>query len=1369
MKKILSLLLIFMLSLTVVGLRGNVKAEATQDVTIYLHIHQFDWDYTNTGTGVWDGVNWNDFGDVATTTDGFGAVVQLDYTAAELNALADSIEFKPTRDVNNDDNVLEGGLAGNSNYLAPDSVEGKVFADITALKADDAFTEMHLYYVEGALDFYVVEGPVVNGMFFNVYANPEVAADETAYDGWGMHTWNNGLPDITYFDNPNKYEIEMELESSVGWIPARLGMIEVAAGNVGDAGFIAHWGENEAEELKSCYDDMSFDTDELLALDGQAQVVYYQHGLCEFTPSYSDFLTAVATQFEINSGNRIVEGTAVTTPSTMDVTMLMERQPQELTTDLFTILDGAGVEIPILDISFPVHAFGSYESDVELRTETHVVVFVDTAVDINDVALVGNIQGWAPDGDVITAIGTDINGYDVFEFTTFETQAEFKFLVDEDANGFNWGDTELIGSNIVVDLSAGGTIEVFFDDATDTYNVSDGAAQDVDIANYTYTSGVTCAAGQNLFTLFLDTELDPASIGLVGSIQEANNWSPENAIMSTGETAEGYVVFEVCLDGTNVEYKVLFNDAVDDPATTDVDESVFAWGNRELVQSNVVVDFGDGTTDGELAHLITGPITVLGDYEPTLSATSIYRLSIYMSGGEDIDWTKVGIVGSLQENAWTPAEAITYKEVDMFGNAIFDIALSGKTAEYLVLYDADDDGFDWDDKISGDDNITVDLGENATFVQYGMILEDMTMTFEDIGADVESIMTTTVTLHVAEDTFAFDGAYDVHFLENPALPTEVFISEYLEGSSDNKVLELFNPTDMDIDLTGYVLEAYNNGEDTTPTNTLDLTGETILAGGTLVIYNPSAVQAILDVGDVSSTVTYFNGDDAILLKKDGTVIDVFGILGEDPGSEWVVGDGATANYTLRRVGTVTEGVTTFDPTEWEVFASDTFDGLGAHELSVDPIEMVLMLEDVPVALSNNFVAADVVAERGTYAIDPYHIQVEFENTNLLDVVVKLANGTEINIEDEYNMFSAGMYAATYSCETGFTKVYIHLNVRNTDVDDLTKLGAVGTINEWTIEEAIPASGMDTNGNYVFEFCLPEDTTTGEFKIVYDMDGDGWAWNGETDPELTPGNVAFDLANGNRLFVLEGQSSLDTVDTIVIELTATTRLRKDSTYYLEATDENGFVITMPLVMDTEAPVVQYTRIPDVELVFNNDQPLSEFDLMDYFSILTFVDTRDGDLGYTIETTLDLSTAGEQTVTISAVDAWDNKATHDITITVVNIDNEAPTFTGNSELTLTVGDTEPDWASLVTISDGTLSVNESQVDLTSAGNFFVIYTATDDAGNTSTFNLEVTVEAEDIPDEVIEDTGCFGSLNIANTLITVVMVALGGAVILVVRKR
>ncbi|MCC2616409.1 ExeM/NucH family extracellular endonuclease [Aestuariibacter halophilus] len=166
------------------------------------------------------------------------------------------------------------------------------------------------------------------------------------------------------------------------------------------------------------------------------------------------------------------------------------------------------------------------------------------------------------------------------------------------------------------------------------------------------------------------------------------------------------------------------------------------------------------------------------------------------------------------------------------------------------------------------------------------------------------------------------------------LPREIFISEYIEGSSLNKALELYNPSGTAIDLSAenYALGRFSNGG--TSATLIALNG-TIPANGVFVIANPSADPAILAVADQTSGNISHNGDDAYELYKDGTVIDSFGRVGEDPGSAWGSGDVSTANHTLVRKASVTEGDTdssdAFDPAiEWDGYPSNTFDYIGSH-------------------------------------------------------------------------------------------------------------------------------------------------------------------------------------------------------------------------------------------------------------------------------------------------------------------------------------------------------------------------------------------------------------------------------------------------------
>ncbi|WP_319946926.1 immunoglobulin-like domain-containing protein [Paenibacillus caseinilyticus] len=162
---------------------------------------------------------------------------------------------------------------------------------------------------------------------------------------------------------------------------------------------------------------------------------------------------------------------------------------------------------------------------------------------------------------------------------------------------------------------------------------------------------------------------------------------------------------------------------------------------------------------------------------------------------------------------------------------------------------------------------------------------------------------------------------------------DLIFSEYVEGTSNNKAIEIFNPSGAPIELSGYSVELYANGA-TAPTNKLDLSG-TLAAGDVYVIANSSASAAILAAADITSTVTFFNGDDALVLKKNGVVIDVIGQVGADPGSEWGSGLTSTQDNTIRRSpGTLTGDTNAsdaFDPAAgWNGYPVDTFDGLGQH-------------------------------------------------------------------------------------------------------------------------------------------------------------------------------------------------------------------------------------------------------------------------------------------------------------------------------------------------------------------------------------------------------------------------------------------------------
>lgn len=175
------------------------------------------------------------------------------------------------------------------------------------------------------------------------------------------------------------------------------------------------------------------------------------------------------------------------------------------------------------------------------------------------------------------------------------------------------------------------------------------------------------------------------------------------------------------------------------------------------------------------------------------------------------------------------------------------------------------------------------------------------------------------------------------YTKEPKLVTttkDLIISEYVEGSSDNKFIEIYNGTGADVDLSDYKFQCYLNGNQT-PTNNVQLTGT--LQNGQVITFRNS--NATLDTSPITSTVCGFNGNDAVALYKisTGAFVDIFGRIGEDPGTAWGSGQHSTVDKTLRRKSTVMCGISQNPElgfptltTEWDVFEKDNVSNLNQH-------------------------------------------------------------------------------------------------------------------------------------------------------------------------------------------------------------------------------------------------------------------------------------------------------------------------------------------------------------------------------------------------------------------------------------------------------
>ena len=217
---------------------------------------------------------------------------------------------------------------------------------------------------------------------------------------------------------------------------------------------------------------------------------------------------------------------------------------------------------------------------------------------------------------------------------------------------------------------------------------------------------------------------------------------------------------------------------------------------------------------------------------------------------------------------------------------------------------------------------------------------------------------------------------------NAQVCSELFISEYLEGSHNNKALELYNPTDTDIILDGsYDIVRYSNGADESIEDDIQyvqpLTGtvpaystyialldqqdvngtgmDTILFADLLTIgltnSNADFYSPDYESGTAGCRVMAFNGDDALGLRINGVKVDIFGKIGEDPGYAWTNDPSAgftdgnngtwlTRDHTLIRKPSIKIGVgnspVLFDAlAEWDTLSKNTFTELGQHACDCD--------------------------------------------------------------------------------------------------------------------------------------------------------------------------------------------------------------------------------------------------------------------------------------------------------------------------------------------------------------------------------------------------------------------------------------------------
>ncbi|MFV8354618.1 endonuclease [Flavobacterium sp. XS1P32] len=225
--------------------------------------------------------------------------------------------------------------------------------------------------------------------------------------------------------------------------------------------------------------------------------------------------------------------------------------------------------------------------------------------------------------------------------------------------------------------------------------------------------------------------------------------------------------------------------------------------------------------------------------------------------------------------------------------------------------------------------------------------------------------------------------------------TDLLFSEYIEGSSNNKALEISNATGVAVNLSIYNIKKQSNGAGAWSAG-LSLSG-TLSSGSKFTIVNSLMSSSCYATSaanlSTSATEMAFNGNDAVGLFKNGILIDIIGTF-----------NGGTANFsideTIRRKATVTAPSTTFNKaTQWDVFALDTCNNLGSRVLAKEPKTTLAVALDAIVIYPNPSNGTfNINNSNQMYSIEVYSIigQKIFsaENTTKSEITIpNIARGT----------------------------------------------------------------------------------------------------------------------------------------------------------------------------------------------------------------------------------------------------------------------------------------------------------------------------------------------------------------------------------------
>lgn len=271
-------------------------------------------------------------------------------------------------------------------------------------------------------------------------------------------------------------------------------------------------------------------------------------------------------------------------------------------------------------------------------------------------------------------------------------------------------------------------------------------------------------------------------------------------------------------------------------------------------------------------------------------------------------------------------------------------------------------------------------------------------------------------LHWLKDPLATN--YKLSVYQGDIKAGNLIISGYYEGAGNDKAIELYNGTGSTVDLSNYSLKKQANGMGEYVT-THKLSGTLQNNKTHLILYYPSTNTELKALTNTyADSICAFNGNDPVILFRNGVPIDAVGKL--NGGADYNWGE----NKILKRKNSITHPTMNFDISQWNEFAYSEINKMGIHSMDLVSSSNYI-LQDTSVGNTTEYFITNLDPNQlYTYQVTSYRSGTIIPSSNTMQLKTEILEApmatepTNVQVNSfianwETNPYASGYYVDVY--------------------------------------------------------------------------------------------------------------------------------------------------------------------------------------------------------------------------------------------------------------------------------------------------------------------------------------------------------------------